>query len=89
MVKPIPKWIWKCYAKLWQEFKDKEFKFEDLYNVLKNKYSQKNILSVMISELKQAGWISVSLDDTDARKRFYTLSNPIKIVEDFKHERNI
>ena len=79
MVNPIPKWVWKRYALLWKKFEDKPFTFEQAKKELK--FLDRNVISVMFNELKTAGWIVVSLDEEDSRKRVYTLVNPIQIVE--------
>lgn len=84
MVNPIPKWVWKRYAKLWQKFKDKPFTFEQAQKELK--HLDRNLISVMFNELKTAGWIAVNLDEKDTRKRVYTLLNPITIVESVKND---
>lgn len=79
MVNAIPKWIWRRYALLWKKFKDAPFTFEKAQKELK--HLDRNIISVMFNELKSAGWIKVSLDEKDSRKRVYTLINPIQAVE--------
>jgi hypothetical protein len=84
MVNPIPKWVWKRYAKLWQKFSDKPFTFEQAKKELK--FLDRNTISVMFNELKTAGWIAVSLDEEDSRKRVYNLINPVQIVESAKND---
>lgn len=79
MVNPIPKWVWKRYALLWKKFEDKPFTFEQAQKELK--HLDRNLISVLFNELKTAGWISVNLSEKDARKRVYTLANPLTIVE--------
>ena len=82
MVNAIPKWVWKRYALLWKKFKDKPFTFEQAQKELK--HVDRNVISVMFNELKNAGWIAVNLDEKDSRKRVYTLLNPATIVENVK-----
>jgi hypothetical protein len=84
MISPIPKWVWKRYAKLWQKFNENPFTFEQAQKELK--HLDRNLISVMFNELKTAGWIAVSLDEKDTRKRVYTLLNPITIVESVKND---
>lgn len=84
MINPIPKWVWKRYALLWKKFGDKPFTFEQAQKELK--HLDRNTVSVMFNELKNAGWISVSLDEKDTRKRVYNLMNPIKVVESIEHD---
>ena len=82
MISPIPKWVWKRYALLWKKFKDKPFTFEQAQKELK--HVDRNVVSVMFNELKNAGWIAVSLGEGDSRKRVYNLPNPISIIESVK-----
>lgn len=79
MVSPVPKWIWKRYARLWQKFKDKPFTFDQAEKELK--FLDRNVISVMFNELKNAGWLVVGLSEEDSRKRIYRLVNPIQVVE--------
>lgn len=84
MVNPIPKWVWKRYAKLWQKFKDKPFTFKQAQKELK--FLNRNLISVMFNELKTAGWIAVNLSEHDSRERVYNLLNPLEIVESIKND---
>lgn len=84
MVSPIPKWVWKRYAKLWQKFKDKPFTFEQAKKELK--FVDGNVVSVMFNELRLAGWITASLDEKDSRKRVYNLINPINVIEGIEND---
>ena len=84
MVNPIPKWVWKRYAVIWQKFKDKPFTFEQAQKELK--HLDRNLISVMFNELKNAGWIAVNLGEGDSRKRVYNLLNPFEIVESAKND---
>ena len=65
-----PAWLVKRYMKLWDKFKDKDFSFEDAKKTLKE---DNNFLSVVLSEMKKEGWITLELDPEDARKRLYRL----------------
>ena len=84
MVNPIPKWVWKRYAKLWQKFADKSFTFEQAQKELK--HLDRNTISVMFNELKSAGWIKVSLNEEDSRFRIYNLINPEQIVASVEND---
>ncbi|HJX51112.1 MAG TPA: hypothetical protein VJ438_06650 [Candidatus Nanoarchaeia archaeon] len=84
MVSPIPKWVWKRYAKLWQKFADKPFTFEQAKKELK--FLDRNVISVMFNELKTAGWIKVGLNEKDSRFRVYNLINPEQIVESVEND---
>ena len=72
ITKPLPKWIQIRYALLWNKFKDNEFTFEQAEKVLKNNKG----INVFFSDLRKAGWITVSLDEKDTRKRVYKLKSP-------------
>ena len=56
------------YAKLWTSFDTKEFNFEEAEKILK---IDKQVLSVLLSDLKKNGWLEVSLNQSDSRKRIY------------------
>ena len=84
MVSPIPKWVWKRYAKLWQKFKGNPFTFEQAQKELK--HLDRNLISVMFNELKTAGWIKASLNEKDSRFRVYNLINPEQIVESVEND---
>ena len=65
-----PPWLVKRYMKLWDRFKDKSFSFEDAQKTLKE---DNKFLSVVLSEMKNEGWLTLELDPEDARKRIYKL----------------
>jgi len=71
----VPKWLLRSYACLWANFQDKEFRMEDAKKVLSH---QKNV-GLILSLLRRAGWLSVTLDQKDARKRRYWL-NSIEVI---------
>lgn len=72
MANPLPKWLMRRYAVLWAKLKDKKFSYEKAQKILKDKNT---VLSVVLSELKKAGWLSVDLNPKDARKRVYKLKS--------------
>lgn len=84
MIKPLPKWIWRRYAALWQQFKEKPFTYKDAEGVLK--FDDKNIISVMFSEMRKAGWLTVELSEEDARMRIYKLHEPDSVVEEMIYD---
>jgi len=73
MVEPVPKWIMRRYASLWNKFKGRPFTHEDAVKTLKDK---EQVVSVFLSDLKKAGWIEVALSEDDTRIRFYKLKEP-------------
>jgi len=81
MIKHLPEWIMKRYAKLWNKFKDREFTKEKAMKVLNNDGS----IAVFLSELRKAGWVEMKMDENDARKTIYKLKDPTKtFLEELK-----
>lgn len=78
MVKPLPKWVMRRYSVLWSRFGINEFTFEQAHKALN---IDKPILSLLLSEMKRAGWIKVSIDPRDSRKRLYELVELEKILK--------
>ena len=73
LVKPLPKWVMKRYAVLWDNFGAEAFSFDHANSALN---IDREILSLVFSEMKKAGWISVDIDPQDSRKRIYRLIEP-------------
>ncbi len=82
MVKPLPKWIMQRYSALWNKFKDKEFNHDEAFKTL----NKDKMLSIVLSELRQAGWLEMKLDPDDARKRIYKLKSPEQAVKEMGGE---
>jgi len=80
MAKPLPKWIMQRYSALWNKFKDKEFNHEEAFKTL----NKDKMLSIVLSELRQAGWLEMKLDPDDARKRIYKLKSPEQAVKEME-----
>lgn len=78
MTKNIPTWVMQRYAKLWKKFKDTPFNYEKALGVLK----EKETMSVVLSELRKAGWLEVKLDPNDTRRRIYILKNPERAINE-------
>lgn len=74
MIKHLPEWIMKRYAKLWKKFKNKEFTKEQAMKVLPKDSS----IAVLLSELRKAGWMEIKMSQEDARKTIYQLKEPAK-----------
>lgn len=80
MTKPLPKWLQERYSKLLNKLDEKEFNFEIARKILHK--DQNKIVSIVLSELKKAGWLNITkLDPNDSRKRYYTLNKPDKIFK--------
>lgn len=81
MTEPLPKWIQKRYALLWNKFKTKEFTLEQAEKVLKNVSG----VNVFFSDLRKYGWLDVKLNEKDTRKRVYKLKSPNDAFESICH----
>jgi hypothetical protein len=66
------------YAVLWKQFRDYDFTHPEMMDVLDD---DRNLCSVTLNTFKRLGWLSVTLDPSDARKRTYRLIGPDKAVE--------
>lgn len=80
MTEPLPKWEMLMYAALWNKFNSKSFTFDLAKKLLKGK--KERAISVFLSDLKKFGWLEVSLDPKDSRKRVYKLKSPEQAVEE-------
>ena len=72
MRKELPNWIEKRYAMLWKGIADKQFDFDEAQKLLSS--DKKAIVSIVLSEMRRAGWLTVETNNKDTRKRFYQLS---------------
>lgn len=72
MVEPLPRWLMKAYSKLWTKFKNKEFNHDEASKTLNND----KMVSIILSEMKQRGWLKIRLHPEDSRKRLYKLISP-------------
>jgi len=79
MTEPLPKWVMQRYAKLWKAFKSKEFEHEQAVKVLKEK--DENMVSVILSQLRRNGWLTIKLHPSDTRKRVYKLKRLKEVLE--------
>jgi len=80
MTEPLPKWIMQRYSALWNKFRDKEFNHEDAFKTL----NKDKMVSITLSELRQAGWLEMRLDPNDARKRIYKIKSPEEAVKEMR-----
>jgi len=79
LTKPLPKWLMERYSILWKKFKENEFEHDDASEILKEEKDR--LVSVVLSELKKHGWITIKLHPEDSRKRIYKLKNPENAIE--------
>jgi hypothetical protein len=66
------------YSLLWKTFKEKEFEHDDASKILKEE--KDGLVSVVLSELKKHGWLTIKLHPDDSRKRIYKLKNPEEAI---------
>ncbi len=85
MTDPMPKWLTRRYATLWNGLKDKKFNFSDAKDKL-NETDDKR-LSVILSDFKKHGWIEVELDPKTSRKRLYKLKSPKQVMLEIAEEK--
>ena len=71
MTKTVPNWIEQRYALLWKDKAGRKFDFDDATKILSG--DRKSIVSIALSELRRAGWLTVETNEKDTRKRFYKL----------------
>lgn len=52
----------------------KKFGFDEVSKFLKRNFNDSDqIVSLVLSEFKKAGWINIEIDPEDSRKRIYSL----------------
>jgi type I restriction enzyme M protein len=79
----LPTWLEKRYKTLWDAFKEAAFRFEDASKILKEKMQgSEEQINVILSELRKKGWLEVSFDPEDARKRIYKLRSSGEIISE-------
>lgn len=79
MAKHIPIWLLKRLFALYLKFKDKDFSFEEATGVL---MEDPRTVQVVLSRLKQNGWLLVHKDINNKLKAVYRITNP-KAVEEW------
>ena len=82
MTKPLPKWLMERYSLLWKAFGEKEFDHDEAANILKER--KERLVSVVLSDLKRHGWLTISLHPDDSRKRIYKLKNPEEAINEIE-----
>lgn len=82
MAETIPNWLLQRYAILFRKYRDKEFTFKEAMKSIKEQ--DKVYASMVLSELRKAGWIEIKINPDDARKRIYKLIMPEVAIENIK-----
>lgn len=79
MADAIPRWLMERYAMLLRKHKDNEFTFQEAMETIKE--DDKIYMSMVLSELRKAGWLTIKINPDDARKRIYKLILPQEAIE--------
>ncbi len=83
MIVSIPHWVQIRYSALYREFKcGKSFNREDAKKVFeKHKIkSDDKLTNTFFSELKKKGWVKVTKNKEDTRKKIFKLISPEKAI---------
>lgn len=67
---PLPKWMMRKYALLYNEVGEKKFTTDNAIKLMKE---DKQIILVLLSRLRKAGWLEVYMNEKDARRKLYSL----------------
>ncbi len=79
----MPKWLESRYKSLRDELGDSPFRFEEAANILREKHKDEgDQVNFVLSELRKSGWLSVSFDPADARKRVYKLKSIGEVISE-------
>lgn len=77
----LPAWLETRYSILWDTFGDSEFNMDQVVETLEQKNKdRKEEIPVFLSEIRKARWLTVEIDQNDARKRVYKLKSKEKII---------
>ena len=82
MAETIANWLLQRYAMLFRKYRDNEFTFKEAKKTIKEE--DKVYASMVLSELRKAGWIEIKINPDDARKRIYKLVMPETAIENIK-----
>lgn len=77
----LPNWVEKGYSTLWNQFGREFFRLDEAIKILVDvSHDTPEKVPVLLSRLRKAGLITVTSDDTDARKKIYQLVSKDAIV---------
>ncbi len=76
----LQNWQFKAYSKLYRKKRLVEFSYEEARRILGRGPDEKErlILSRMLTDLKQRGWLTAKQDPSNKRKKLYRLNPPDK-----------
>lgn len=81
MADPIPKYLQKNVALLYEHFKTGDFTFQEAVTTLNKEI---RYTGQILSHLDKAGWISIRNDKLDQRKKIYQINKFDDIISAFK-----
>ena len=70
---PVAKKVMKRYSSLWNKYRYTPISFQQIKDLFQEDNSR---ISGTITKLKQANWITMQLNETDGRRRIYSLKTP-------------
>ncbi|MCF7798479.1 hypothetical protein K9M74_01100 [Candidatus Woesearchaeota archaeon] len=79
MAEPIPKWMQIKFSQLWSAFESRGFTMAECQEILEE--NKREVVAVVLSRLKATGWLEVTSDPKDNRKKTYHLSRPDIILK--------
>ena len=79
MTEPIPKWLQIKFSQLWSVFENKSFTMQECQEVLQEK--KREVVAVVLSRLRSNGWLEVTPEPSDNRKKMYQLVKPELIIK--------
>jgi type I restriction enzyme M protein len=80
LTKPLAKWLMTRYSGLWWRFHNAYFDYEEALETLRER--DPKTLSVILSDLRKSGWLTVELDPETSRKRRYHLKPPEVAIDE-------
>ena len=80
MAEPIPKWMQIKFSQLWQAFEGKDFTMAECQAALQE--NKREVVAVVLSRLKAKGWLHVTPNPSDNRKKMYRFDR-LRIVKSF------
>jgi len=77
----LPSWVEKGYSVLLQQFGDNEFLFEDAIKILGEiSHDTPEKVPVLLSRLRKAGLLTITSQESDARKKIYRMIRKAALV---------
>lgn len=78
MSKPLPKWIMKKFARLWNTFGKTPLNYKEIKKILKEE--SETSLRTILTTMRKSRWLKVRRNPEDRRKKIYQLREPEEII---------